>query len=116
MNLRLALGLPLFTVFAACVTGSPPPEPGAKPLSGPSASAAPATASAPSGDCGSLKIKSKTEYDACKTKCNDDNRDLGRTCNDPNCLQGIGQATRQCLGRCEEGQKAAQQKNCYQES
>jgi hypothetical protein len=113
MNLRTALGLPLLSVFAACVSGSPPPDTGAKPLSAPATSAAPGSLA--SGDCGDVKIKSRSDFAACKTKCNDDNRDLGRTCNDPNCLQGIGQATRQCLGKCEEGQKTAQQKHCYQE-
>jgi hypothetical protein len=110
MNLRMASGVIAFTILAACGGGSPPAE-SPKP-----AEAAPASAgSAESGDCASQTIKSKADFDSCRQKCNDQGRDLGRTCNDPNCLAGIGQSTRQCLGRCEDGQKTSQQKHCYKE-
>ena len=111
MNLRMASGVIAFTILAACGGGSPPAESPKPAEAAPAASAS----SAESGDCASQTIKSKADYDSCRQKCNDQGRDLGRTCNDPNCLAGIGQSTRQCLGRCEDAQKTSQQKHCYKE-
>jgi hypothetical protein len=93
------------------LAGNPPPQ---------SSEKAPAkSADSKSGDagdagaCGKFTVVTKSQLDGCNNKCKDDQRDQQRSCADPNCQVGIGNATRACLSKCEEYQKAAQKADCY---
>jgi len=98
---------------ASCLAGSPP-APKASAPSDKSAKAEPTPAASTEG-CGQFKIQSKSDFESCNKKCNDDRNDQQRQCGDPQCQQGIGQGSRLCLGKCEEGQKSARAGKCYKE-
>ena len=102
-------------LFAASCLASPPPRPSSAPSDKSAAKTSEADAGASAEGCGKFKIQSKEQFDTCNKKCNDDGRDQQRQCGDPNCQQGIGQGTRLCLGKCEEGQKSARAGKCYKE-
>jgi hypothetical protein len=63
--------------------------------------------------CDTFVVRNKAQHDACKNKCQDDQRDQQRTCNDPNCLSGIGNFTRQCVAKCDSDLKAAKDAHCF---
>jgi len=104
----------LLLLVASCLAGQPP-APKASAPSDKAAKAPESNAAASTEGCGKFKIQSKQDLDACNKKCNDDRADQQRQCTDPQCQQGIGQGSRVCLGKCDEGQKSAQAGKCYKE-
>jgi hydroxyethylthiazole kinase-like sugar kinase family protein len=65
------------------------------------------------GPCGQFKIQSKSDFESCRNKCRDEERDQMKSCTGAGCQGGAGTAA--CLGRCDDGQKAAQQAKCYKD-
>jgi hypothetical protein len=106
MTLRSALGV-LFLTSVSCITGGAGAPPAA-----PTSQAA-STGGSGTGQCGEHAIKSKSDHDACKVKCSDEQRDQQRSCSNPGCQAGIGAATGLCMGKCDDGKKAAEQAKCY---
>jgi hypothetical protein len=92
----------LALALVSCLAGDPPPSAAA-----PSSAAAPAA----TGECGSFKVRSESDLDACKTKCRDQARDQQKACSGAGCQGGSGTAT--CLNGCDGDAKAAQQAKCY---
>jgi hypothetical protein len=102
---RLAPVLGLFLV--SCLAPPLPPSAAAPSGAAPAAPAAPAA----TGECGSFKVRSESDLDACKTKCRDQARDQQKACSGAGCQGGSGTAT--CLNSCDGDAKAAQQAKCY---
>ena len=92
----------LFLVLASCLAGPPPPAP-----------SAPGGTSTSSGSCDQFKIQTPSDFDDCKTKCKDQQRDHQKSCTGGGCQAGAMLGP--CFGSCDDGQKAAKQASCYKD-
>jgi hypothetical protein len=110
--MRLLLGVVLLASSCIATSGQNPSPPPSKPTP----SSQTLASSSPDGglvSCDTLVVRSKTQHDACRNKCEEDQRNQQRTCNDPNCLSGIGNFTRQCVAKCDTDLKAAKDAHCF---